>query len=98
MKFEKISEAEYRKYLNENKSPFETPQQIEDKVAYFKNELPLPCRKTAGSAGYDFALPYDIFIKAGKVAAIPTGIKVQLDDNKYLDCRIRSSYAIKKGL
>ena len=98
MKFEKISVEAYQKYLNEHKNPIETVQQLEEKIEYFKNKLVIPYRKTSGSAGYDFSLPYDVYIKAGSIAEIPTGIKVELDKNKYLDCRIRSSYDIKKGL
>lgn len=98
MKFEKVTEAEYRRFWEENGDPIESEHQRETRVAYFKDELPLPKRSTGCSAGYDFVLPVDVYIKAGEEAVIPTGIKVQLDEDKQLDVLPRSSYGIGKKL
>ena len=38
--------------------------------------IKLPKRATAGSAGYDFYAPFDIELKPGETANIPTGIRV----------------------
>ena len=43
----------------------------------------LPKRQTVKSAGYDFYLPYDIFLKVGEGKIIPTGIKVALEDDDH---------------
>ena len=58
----------------------------------------LPKRQTAKSAGYDFYLPYDIFLNSGEMKVVATGIKASLEDDEVLEIYIRSSMAIKKGL
>lgn len=97
MKFEKISEAEYRKFWEANKRPLESHAQMEERIKYFLDELPIPVRKTGNAAGYDFILPESFYIRAGEQILVPTGIKVKLDEDKYLGLNIRSSYGIKKG-
>lgn len=42
--------------------------------------IKLPKRATAGSAGYDFYAPFDIELKPGETANIPTGIRVLIED------------------
>ena len=53
---------------------------------------------TGGSAGYDFICPFDVCIKPGEIAKIPTGIKVELDKDKFLGIYIRSSFGTKRNL
>ena len=55
-------------------------------------------RSTGGSAGYDFICPFDVCIKPGEIAKIPTGIKVELDKDKFLGIYIRSSFGTKRNL
>lgn len=98
MKFEKISEKEYRKFWAKRIGRIEAEEQKEERVAYFLEKMPLPTRKTGFSAGYDFTLPETVRIEAGAQIIIPTGIKVQLDEDKVLEMHIRSSYGIKKNL
>ena len=43
------------------------------------NAIKLPQRSTSGSAGYDFYMPYDIGVIAGKWTTIPTGIRFVTD-------------------
>lgn len=38
----------------------------------------LPSRATAGSAGYDFHLPFDLVLAPGESAVIPTGIRARI--------------------
>ena len=42
-------------------------------------EIPIPRRATAGSAGYDFTAPAETVIPAGGSALIPTGIRAELE-------------------
>ncbi len=51
----------------------------------------LPVRATLGSAGYDFFAPYDIILKSGETAKIPTGIRAKLPSDWVLMLYPRSS-------
>ena len=59
---------------------------------------PLPKRATAYSAGYDIAAAETVVIKSGKIALIPTGIKVKLGRYEYLELVSRSSLPRKRYL
>lgn len=93
MKFEFISEQEQRKFLEQMGT-----DTVEDILSWVGNNLTLPTRSTANSAGYDFVLPINISIPAGEQVVIPTFVKAELDPDKVLEIYPRSSYGIKKGL
>lgn len=59
------------------------------------NNIKLPKRATAGSAGYDFFAPFAFILKPGETIKIPTGIKVQLDTDKFLAIYPRSGLGFK---
>ncbi|KRM29168.1 dUTP diphosphatase [Schleiferilactobacillus harbinensis] len=59
---------------------------------------PMPKRATAYSAGYDIAAAKTVVIKPGKIALIPTGIKVKLGHYEYLELVSRSSLPRKRQL
>lgn len=63
-------------------------------------DIHLPKRATKFSAGYDFYLPYpyDVTIAPGQTKKIPTGIRVQLDDDKVLLMAPRSGLGFKYRL
>ena len=48
------------------------------KVSYAKEDVVLPVRKTAGSAGYDFISPVDQTIFAGDSYVVDTKIKAYM--------------------
>ena len=53
---------------------------VDDKIQHadlkrIYDNIKLPARATAGSAGYDFFLPYDITLKAGEEKLIVSGIR-----------------------
>ena len=98
MKFEKVSVEEFSKCVRSCLKPGETERIFQEKVDYFKNMLTVPMRSTGGSAGYDFICPYDVCIKPGEIAKIPTGIKVELEKDKFLGIYIRSSFGTKRNL
>ena len=60
------------------------------------DNIQIPKRSTSGSCGYDFVCPIDCIVTPEKVTMIPTGIRVFLDDDKFLMLTPRSS-CVKKG-
>ena len=44
------------------------------------DNLKLPVRGTAGSAGYDFKIPVNLTLKPGETAKIPTGIRSRMEN------------------
>ena len=62
------------------------------------NNIRLPKRATACSAGYDFFVPLDIQLPQRHAATIPTGIKCRMDEGWVLQMYPRSGYGIKYGL
>lgn len=58
-------------------------------------ELRLPERGTSGSAGYDFFAPYTFELFPTKTILVPTGIRVILDDDKFLAVYPRSGQGFK---
>lgn len=62
------------------------------------NEVKLPRRVTTKSAGYDIYSTSDITIPPGGQIVIPTGIKVQLDEDKALLIYPRSGLGFKYRL
>lgn len=59
------------------------------------NEIKLPKRSTKGSSGYDFFLPYSLWFKSWVEETIPTGIKVNMNENNELLISPRSSLGFK---
>ena len=57
--------------------------------------LKLPQRATTGSAGYDIFAPYTFEILPRQSVRVPTGIKVNLDDDKFLAIYPRSGLGFK---
>lgn len=60
--------------------------------------LRLPERATAGSAGYDFFTPAEITLKPGETVKIPTGIRVEMEQDWVLKCYPRSGLGFKYRL
>ena len=61
-------------------------------------EIPLPHRATAGSAGYDFVAPMPVTVPAGGTALIPTGIRCEMDTDWVLLLFPRSSLGFRYGI
>lgn len=59
------------------------------------DDVILPRRATAKSAGYDFFAPYGFVLEPGASAKIPTGIRAVLDDDKFLMLVPRSGLGFK---
>ena len=61
-------------------------------------EIPLPRRATAGSAGYDFVSPLEVTVPAGGTALIPTGIRAEMEPGWVLMLFPRSSLGFRHAL
>ena len=58
----------------------------------------LPTRATAGSAGYDFRAPYDFTLDVGEEIVIDTGIRAKIADGWVLVILPRSGSGFKFGV
>lgn len=67
----------------------------EDYVKNIYDKLKLPKRATTGSAGYDFFTPYNITISPNKTVKIPTGIRVEMNNDWVLKLYPRSGLGFK---
>lgn len=82
-KFEKVSLEQFKQGYSEDNA-----QTVYDNIK-------LPARATSGSAGYDFFAPFDIELKAGETAKIPTGIRVKIAEGWLLSLYPRSGLGFK---
>ncbi|XCP84109.1 deoxyuridine 5'-triphosphate nucleotidohydrolase [Roseburia hominis] len=72
--------------------------QSEEKIRSLYEEICLPRRATSGSAGYDFFAPDTFVLEPGKTIKIPTGIRVEMEENWVLKCYPRSGLGFKYRL
>mgnify|MGYP000901420033 FL=1 len=70
-------------------------QYTADQIKALYEEVKLPKRATSGNAGYDFYAPDDFVIEPGKTIKIPTGIRVEMEENWVLKCYPRSGLGFK---
>lgn len=84
-RFEKVSEA---RFCADWKDTFDR-----DDAPY--QEIKLPQRATAGSAGYDFYMPLALTLAPGETAKIPTGVRVRMDEGWVLQLFPRSGLGFK---
>lgn len=80
-KFYKISKSQFDEDITELMSSYD--------------DIIIPKRATKYSAGYDFIAPFDFTLCPNETIKIPTGIKVQLDEDKFLAIVPRSSLGFK---
>ncbi len=92
-KFHKVSE---KRFLKDWTDTF--PECARDEAARIYEEIRLPRRATAGSAGYDFYAPGDIVLGPGETVKIPTGIRVEMETDWVLKCYPRSGLGFKYRL
>ena len=86
-KFEKVSFEQYAKSVGGDV----------DLYSEYDN-IKLPKRATVGSAGYDFFAPFSFKLEVGETIKIPTGIRVLLDNDKFLAIYPRSGLGFKYRL
>ena len=72
-KFQKVSFEQFAKAMKDTFGESEEPRRVYD-------EIILPRRATAGSAGYDFRSTVSVSLAPGETVMIPTGIRVKIDE------------------
>lgn len=82
MRFEKVS---YEQYKNN----------VGGDAKEEWGSLKIPKRATKYSAGYDFYAPHDLELAPGESIKIPTGIRVILEEDKFLAIYPRSGLGFK---
>lgn len=87
-KFEKVSFERFQADWNG-----EFPDTADVKAVY--DEIKLPHRATAGSAGYDFYSPLSFTLAPGETIKIPTGIRVCIAEGWVLKLYPRSGLGFK---
>lgn len=87
--FEKVSKHEFVKaWCAEFGADEKTAEDI-------YNNIKLPVRATAGSAGYDFFAPDGFTLAPGETVKIPSGIRAKIEDGWVLQCYPRSGLGFK---
>lgn len=94
MKFEKVTVNQWKSSV----SGQDLGVTSEEEVVSIYEEIKLPKRATELSAGYDFFAPFKICLNPGETLKVPTGIRVLLDDDKYLAIYPRSGQGFKYRL
>lgn len=92
-KFEKVSFPQFKEGWEDVFGPQE-PGVIEQ----IYQEIRLPKRATAGSAGYDFFAPAPICLRPGESLKVPTGVRVWMEPEWVLKCYPRSGLGFKYRL
>lgn len=92
-KFHKVSSEQFAK---DWKDTFGEVSDAEIQKIY--DSLRLPKRATTGSAGYDFYAPVDLTLNPGETVKIPTGIRVEMEQDWVLKCYPRSGLGFKYRL
>lgn len=85
--------AEFQKV---SRAQFEADWEFDAPCAY--DDLILPRRGTAGSAGYDFFSPIDFTLAPGEWIKIPTGMRARIDEGWVLMLYPRSGQGFKYRL
>jgi len=67
----------------------------QEKLKTIYDSVQLPKRATSGSAGYDFYSPVDFMIAPGETVKIPTGIRVEMEEDWVLKLYPRSGLGFK---
>ena len=93
-KFHKVSEEQFIEGWRDTFGE-EIPQQ---EILKLYDAVRLPGRATRGSAGYDFYAPDTFVIEPGRTIKIPTGIRVEMEENWVLKCYPRSGLGFKYRL
>ena len=83
-KFEKVSFEQFKKDWD-----------LDGDAVSVYEQIKLPARATAGSAGYDFFAPCEIKLAPGETVKIPTGIRAKIDDGYVLSLYPRSGLGFK---
>ena len=93
--FEKVSFDEFRETVEKGGL---IPPLASAELHKIWEAIPMPCRATAGSAGYDFFLPYEIEVLPEYPLTVPTGIRCHMPPGVVLAIVPKSGLGFKYGL
>lgn len=80
-------------FMPVSRAQFEKDWEFQQPCPY--DELKMPRRATAGSAGYDFYAPIDFTLEPGETIKIPTGVRAKIDEGWVLMILPRSGQGFK---
>lgn len=89
-KFHKVSYEQFKKDWMDT-----FVESNEELVKEVYESIKLPKRATTGSAGYDFYSPLSFDLAPSATIKIPTGIRVEIEENWVLKCYPRSGLGFK---
>lgn len=89
-----FSKVSFEQFMKDYNATFDYGQSNEEIKTIWEN-IKIPTRATAGSAGYDFATPIDFTLRPGETMKIPTGIRCQIDEGWVLKLYPRSGLGFK---
>ncbi len=89
-KFEKVS---YNQYKKDVLKLFPNSEESEIQKSY--DEIIIPTRATAGSAGYDIHTSTSFVLNAGEAITIPTGLRCKITEGWFLMLAPRSGLGFK---
>ena len=92
--FEKVN---FEQFLKDYNDTFDYGQSAEE-IRIIWNNIKLPTRVTADSAGYDFVTPISFTLKPRETIKIPTGIRCRIDEGWVLKLYPRSGLGFKYRL
>lgn len=73
----------------------EFPEYTEEEIRNIYDSVKLPRRATKGSAGYDFFAPFAFSLEPGASIKVPTGIRVEMEEDWVLKLYPRSGLGFK---
>lgn len=89
-RFHKVSVEQFLSVLKE-----EFPEYTEEQIREIHASIRLPRRATKGSAGYDFFAPFAFSLEPGASIKVPTGIRVEMEEDWVLKLYPRSGLGFK---
>ncbi len=89
-KFHKVSKEQFLEGIQGD-----FPHYSEEDIIKMYDTIQLPTRATSGSAGYDIKAPFDITLSPGTTIKIPTGIRVEMEEDWVLKLYPRSGLGFK---
>lgn len=92
-KFHKVSFEQFQEGWTDTFGP-----EDKSRIQEIYDGIRLPARATKGSAGYDFFAPAAFTLKPGETVKIPTGIRVEMEEEWVLKCYPRSGLGFKYRL
>lgn len=92
-KFHKVSYEQFKEGWTDTFG-----EMADSQIKEIYDDIKLPKRATSGSAGYDFYAPITFSLKPRETVKIPTGIRVEMEENWVLKCYPRSSLGFKYRL